>query len=148
MKNFINYLKVGGCLVGSYLIVLILTEIFFVGNSPLMRAKPMQYAGKRIQQQYNQLLALFSIETDEVPTEQVTPEEFKEFISKANTSNMQSVAPGSYVANIKGEDVHYIKLNEVPSNKLTYQTSKGPIEIKVLKGCKPPTLEEVEEMIK
>jgi len=142
------YVKVWVGLGISYLIIILFSDIFFIGKSPLLRVHPEQYFAKKIQSQVNGVLVALNVKRQGSSNSGITADDYRNFMSTAAAKGMQQVTTGTYAANINGEDVRIIKLGEKLMDSCPYMTPQGQKIIHVLKGKSCPPQSEVEGMFR
>ncbi|QQG44489.1 MAG: hypothetical protein HYW86_01055 [Candidatus Roizmanbacteria bacterium] len=123
MNKKITYLKIFGVLAVSYLIINIFAKEVFIANTPKIRPNLDRYIASKLNSNIQFLAGLINKRTPE--------EELKDI-------PLKMVTKGIYAKDKDNVSQTVIKLNEVEFVEYTFNTSKGPIKIKVPKGQNPP----------
>lgn len=148
MINIKFQLKIWLSLGVSYLLIMSLSDVFFIGKSPVLRLHPEQYLAKKFQTQVDGVLISLNFKKPVNTQNSITAEDFKNFMSTAAAKGMQQVTTGTYAANINGEDVRIIKLGEKLMDNCTYSTPQGQKIIHVLKGKPCPSEADVADLLR
>ena len=120
MNIFLSYLKIVSGLVISYSIVLLFSNLFFIGDSPSLRPHLDQYLASKINTKVSSLIAALNFGGGQKASEQISPSEFTQFMSTTAAHSLEKVSPGTYAATVKGKKVIIIKSEEIATNKSTY----------------------------
>lgn len=146
IEKLFSYSKIIGGLLFSYLIVNFFTSVFFIGNSPLLRPHPEQYLAEKVTGKIATYLAQLNIGKTNEKATLISIDKYKEYISSSAAKGMKQVATGTYAADIQGQNVQIIKVNEIPTKVYSYTLKDGrQIQVSVPVDSTPPTQAEVEQ---
>lgn len=135
-----NYFKIGVGLALSYIVVYFFSGVVFLGNSPTLRPHPDQYLAHSVKKQTSILLAKFSRGGKDA-SKQI--ENYKQFTSIVAAEGTKQIAPGTYAAEVDGENMILIDTK----NNMEKQTVGGrPVYVQT--GRRTPTVKELDATLK
>lgn len=143
MNNIISHGKVLLGIVASYIIVATMSQVFFIGDSPLLRSHPEQYIALKVNNKMSTLIA--GLGFGKKPS--ITADDYKQFMNTAAANSLQQVAPATYAADIKGQRVEIFKAGEAPIEEYSFLINGKLIQIRTDANKPKLSQQEVEKMM-
>jgi len=148
-KQILGYLKIGGALVLSFVLAWIMGDVFFLGNTPTLRARPDQYIARQMQTRINSAMTAFNPTLKQKQEEGsraviASLDEFKTLVEKAKTVPLQQVSKGTYAQIVEGKTITTVNMGELTYKQYTYTVGGKVITIRVPENEAPPSQQEIE----